>query len=260
MQTQLDLAGIFDSHAHYDQERFDADRESLLQDLFARGMCGIVHATCNPAEASKAQALAHQFQNYYYAAGFHPEVATDFSVVDLEQFLPFWQDQKCVAIGEIGLDYHWDTPKERQIPLFEAQLQAANQKNLPVILHSRDACQDTLAILKQHRPKGVMHCFSYSKEVAREVLDLGLYIGITGAVTFHNARKLTEVGAYVPADRLLIETDCPYMAPEPFRGKRCDSSMLVHTAARLANLRNTTPEILIAQTAQNAKRLFAIKD
>ena len=167
---------------------------------------------------------------------------------------------KCRAIGEIGLDYYWaeNPPKERQMELFRQQVLLAKELGLPVIIHDREAHADTLALLRELHPAGVLHCFSGSVEMAKEVAALGMYLGFTGAITFKNARKAPQAAAAVPADRLLIETDCPYMAPEPYRGKRCDSSMLPRVAERLAEIRGVTPEEIIASTCRNAKRLFGI--
>ncbi len=167
---------------------------------------------------------------------------------------------KCRAVGEIGLDYYWaeNPPKERQQELFRQQVLLAKELGLPVIIHDREAHADTLEVLRELHPQGVLHCFSGSAEMAREAAALGMYMGFTGAVTFKNARKAPQAAAAVPDDRLLIETDCPYMAPEPYRGKRCDSSMLPRVAERLAEIRGCTAEEIVEMTCRNAKRLFGI--
>ena len=170
-----------------------------------------------------------------------------------------YEKKKVIAVGEIGLDYHYDfSPREKQKEVFERQLILANELNLPVIVHDREAHEDTLMLLKKYKPKGVVHCFSGSTEGAREILSLGMYIGLGGAVTFKNARKPLEVAAFVPEDRLLLETDCPYMAPVPFRGKRCDSSMIPFSAERIAEVRKTDVQTLIDRCCKNAQTLFGI--
>ena len=212
---------IFDTHAHYDDEAFDSDRESLILSLKDRGVVGIVSCGCDIASTVANQNLSHSFDDFYFAAGFHPENLEDFSVEDLEKLEPFFADEKCVAVGEIGLDYHWmNSTKEKQRELFVAQIELAKAKGLPVIVHDREAHGDTLEILKATKPSGVLHCFSGSVEMAREVIKLGMFLGFNGVATFKNARKIPEVIREIPLGRIVLETDCPYMAPVPFRGKR----------------------------------------
>ena len=253
---------IFDSHAHYDDAGFDEDRDVLLHRLLdEHHVTGIVNASCDRKSIETSKALAARYPGIWFAAGIHPESADEWNAEAEDQLLEAVKAPKCVAVGEIGLDYHFDDnpPRELQQTVFARQLEIAGEYHLPVIIHSRDACEDTLKLLKQYRPQGVMHCFSYSPEIAREICSLGLYVGFNGVVTFKNARKPKESAKAVPADRLLIETDCPYMAPEPCRGSRCDSSLLPHTAAVLADLRGVSCEELAMTTEANARRLFAIR-
>ncbi|MBR6702711.1 MAG: TatD family hydrolase, partial [Clostridia bacterium] len=175
----------------------------------------------------------------------------------LQELRRMLKDEKCVAVGEIGLDYHYDfSPRDIQLRFFEEQIVLAGELGLPIIVHDRESHEDTLNLLKKHRPKGVVHCFSGSAEMAKEVLKLGMYIGLGGAVTFKNARKPLEVAAVVPDDRLLIETDCPYMTPVPFRGRRNDSSFIPYAAEVLAQVKNTSAEAILEMTKQNANTLF----
>lgn len=254
------MMGIFDSHAHYDDSRFSDDGFSLLEQLFTSGsVSGIVNVACDKKSCYTSKSLADAFPFVYYASGVHPHAASEWDDETEELIRTQLQEKKCVALGEIGLDYHYDfSPREKQKEVFERQLQIAKELDVPVILHSREACEDTLQLLRKYRPSGVMHCFSYSPEIAKEVCDLGLYVGLNGCVTFKNAKKPKASAVVIPEDRLLIETDCPYMAPEPHRGVRCDSSLLPFVVAELARLRQTDEALLIAQTEENAKRLFRI--
>mgnify|MGYP002616739417 CR=1 FL=1 len=251
---------LFDTHAHYDDERFDGDRDALLASMPERGVELIVNPGCTVKTSRTAVELAARFAHVYAAVGIHPENCHDFTPAQIDDLRALAARPKVVAIGEIGLDYYWaeNPPKERQMELFRQQVLLAKELGLPVIIHDREAHADTLALLRELHPAGVLHCFSGSVEMAKEVAALGMYLGFTGAITFKNARKAPQAAAVVPDDRLLIETDCPYMAPEPYRGKRCDSSMLPRVAERLAEIRGVTPEEIIASTCRNAKRLFGI--
>ena len=251
---------LFDTHAHYDDERFDGDREALLASMPEKNVGLIVNPGCDISSSRTAVALAESFDFVYAAVGIHPENCADFVPEQIDTLRQMAKAPKVVAIGEIGLDYYWaeNPPKERQMELFRQQVLLAKELGLPVIIHDREAHADTLALLRELHPAGVLHCFSGSVEMAKEVAALGMYLGFTGAITFKNARKAPQAAAVVPDDRLLIETDCPYMAPEPYRGKRCDSSMLPRVAERLAEIRGVTPEEIIASTCRNAKRLFGI--
>lgn len=251
-------AAIFDSHAHYNDGRFDADRDALLAQLFGGGVGHILNCAVSYADALDCLRLARRWPGMVVAAGIHPENILDGGPDDLQRLRDLYDDPKVVAVGEIGLDYHWDTPRDKQRAFFEAQLQLAGELDLPVVVHDREAHGDTLELLRRYRPKGVLHCFSGSAEMAREVVELGMYVGFTGVVTFAGARRPLEAAAAVPLDRLLIETDCPYMAPVPYRGRRCDSGMLPYTAAALAAVKGVSTEELICRTAQNAATLLGV--
>lgn len=248
---------IFDTHSHYDDEKFDADREALLSSLNESGVCGVIDCGCDKSSSLKAIELSEKYDFVFAAIGIHPHEAAEAGEGDLEELKALYSKEKVVAVGEIGLDYHYDfSPRDVQLELFEKQLILANELDLPVIVHDREAHEDTLNLLKKHRPKGVVHCFSGSAESAKEVLRLGMYIGLGGAVTFKNAKKPLEVAAVVPKDRLLLETDCPYMAPVPLRGSRCDSSMIAYTAEKLAEVLSCDAQTLIDRCRENAKALF----
>lgn len=254
------MASIFDSHAHYDDEAFDADRDERLTGLHADNVCGIVNASASMASSRQSVQLAARYPFVWAAVGIHPEAAAQASAEDIGELRLLYAHPRVVAVGEIGLDYHYEDscPREKQLEVFAAQLKLATELDAPVIVHDREAHEDILRLLQTFRPRGVVHCFSGSTEMLRELIKIGMYIGLGGAVTFKNARKPVEAAAVVPADRLLLETDAPYMAPVPCRGKRCDSGMIVHTAARIAEIRDITTETLLEQTRQNACRLFSI--
>lgn len=251
---------IFDSHAHYLSDAFDEDREPLLNSLFSQSVCGIVEAGTSPASSKAAVELAHRYPALWAAVGIHPEEAADTTEFDIAFLRELAKDEKVVAIGEIGLDYHYEDccPRQIQQQWFRRQLELAKDLSLPVVIHDREAHEDTLNILKAYAPRGVLHCFSGSVEMAREVIKLGMYIGIGGVVTFKNARKLVEVAAEIPLDRLLLETDAPYLAPVPYRGHRCDSSMIEQTATVIAALRGTTTDEMLTVAAENARQLFRL--
>lgn len=254
---------IFDSHAHYDDSRFDEDRHELLASLPAQGVGYVMNVACDLASCSQALQLANQYEFVYAAAGIHPQAAGETQTVPdyRERLRKYLKQPKVRALGEIGLDYHYeDFPRELQRKVFAQQLELAVELDVPVIVHDRDAHQDTLELLKKYRPKGIVHCYTGSAPMVKDILELGLYIGFTGVVTFKNARKVLEAAASVPLDRLLIETDCPYMAPEPVRGRRCDSSLLQYTAARLAQLKGVSPEELVKTTCENACRVYRIEN
>lgn len=254
-----DNLSIFDSHSHYTDAAFDADRAEVLAALPEKGIvCCMTCGTDIPSSAANI-ALAEQYPGLLAAAGIHPE--TPFPPADYLQTLREMAAHPCVhAIGEIGLDYHYegcDAPQQKRI--LREQLALAQELDLPVILHCRDATGDMMEILREYAPlNGVMHCFSGSAETAREVLAMGLYIGFTGVITFKNARKPLEALRSIPAERLLLETDCPYMAPVPYRGKRCDSSMLTETAAVMAREKGVSVSEICRITAENAARLFRV--
>ena len=250
----------FDSHAHWDHLRFDDDRDLLLPTLPQSGVGAVMNAGCNLASSRRSVELAKQYPHVYAAVGTHPEDAAEWSE-DVEQvYRELAKEPKVRAIGEIGLDYYYGgTDKERQKTVFAAQLQLARELRLPVIVHDRDAHGDAMDLVRTFDGvTGVFHCFSGSVEMAQELVRRGWYIGFTGVLTFRNARKAVEVAAALPIDRLLIETDCPYMAPEPHRGKRCDSRMVRLTAGRLAEIRGISEDEAIRLTRENAERLFGL--
>lgn len=251
-------AKIFDSHAHYNDGRFDADRQQLLSELFAGPVSHILNCGITYADSVKCLELARQWPGMFAAAGIHPENVEESVPEDLERLRTLWADPKVVAVGEIGLDYHWDTPRDLQHFYFEEQLKLAKELDMPVVIHDREAHGDTMELVRKYRPRGVMHCFSGSAEMAKELADMGMYVGFTGVVTFANARRPLEAVAAVPPHLLLVETDCPYMAPVPNRGRRCDSGMIQYTAAAMAAVHGMSTEEMIAQTAQNAAALFGI--
>lgn len=257
----MPYSNIFDSHAHYDDEAFGADRDELLSSFLPEhGVCNVVDCGADLDSSEAACALAAKYPYVYAAAGIHPECVKDLSDGWEATLRALLEKPKIVAVGEIGLDYHFaeNAPRARQQEVFERQVLLAGERGLPVIIHDRDAHADTLRILQKWKPAGVVHCFSGSVEMAREILALGMYLGLGGAVTFKNARVPVEVAAMVPEDRLLLETDCPYMTPVPFRGKRNDSSLIAYTAERIAAVRNTDPQALIDTARRNAERLFRV--
>ena len=250
---------IFDTHSHYDDAQFDADRNDLLKSLPQKGVIGVVSCGCDPESTRFNAGLAEQYDYIYFAAGLHPENLEGLKMDDLYEIERYAKEEKCVAIGEIGLDYHWMTSsKEVQKEFFAAQCELANKLDMPVIVHDREAHADTLAILKQYRPKGVLHCFSGSAETAKEIVKMGMYIGLNGVATFKNARKSIEAAKAIPIERLVLETDCPYLAPVPHRGKRNDSSFIPFIAERLGEELGIPAQELLNITAQNAKRLYEL--
>ena len=234
------LENLFDSHAHYDDPRFDEDRIELLASMQKNGICRIMNIGNNTKANLAGIELAKNYDFIYCTTGIHPDQSLEIYSQNSKEYLEIMAEQtkfeKCKAIGEIGLDYFYDdnAPREIQKIIFEQQLALAKDLNLPVVIHSRDAAQDTMDLLKKYQPKGIVHCFSGSAEMAKDVVKLGMYVGFTGVITFKNARRAIEAAEAVPSERLLIETDCPYMAPEPFRGKRCNSTMIERMATKLA--------------------------
>ena len=251
---------IFDSHAHYDDERYDGEREQVIENLFDSGVCGIINIGCTLERSQKSVDFADKYENFYAAVGIHPEDVEDLPADYLDTLRKWTENEKVVAIGEIGLDYHYEGyNREKQIEVFKEQLELAKELDMPVIIHSRDATEDCMAILKEYKPKGVMHCFSGSAETAKEVLSLGMSISFTGVLTFKNARRALEALEVVPMDRLLLETDCPYMAPEPHRGERCDSSMIPFIAEKIAEIKGLDAQTVLNTCTENTKKLFNIK-
>lgn len=251
--------GIFETHAHYLKEDFGDDLIPLLESMPSLGVEKIIAVGYDLRSSAEEIELAHRFEYIYAAVGVHPENCYELPMDWVKQLEAMLTDEKVCALGEIGLDYHYDnTDKAVQAEVFERQLELAQRLSLPVIIHSRDACEDTMNILKKHKPRGVLHCFSGSAETAAEVVKLGMYIGFTGVLTFKNAKKALAACEAVPLDRLLLETDCPYMAPVPHRGKRCDSSMIQFTAAKMAEIKGVSTEEMIDIARQNAERLFGV--
>ena len=249
---------LFDSHAHYLDARFDPDRPEVLAALRQAGVEKVLEVACAPADFQPALSLCGANPGFFYAAlGVHPHEADQWSPgVGEELARLFRSHPQALALGEVGLDYHYDFhPRALQREAFDQQLSLAEELGLPVVLHIREAYGDAMDILRAHRQKlrGIMHCFSGSPEIARECLGLGLYIAFGGAVTFRNARKVVESAAAVPPERLLIETDCPYMAPEPHRGERNDSRFLPLILQKLAQIQGLEPEALAEITFQNAR-------
>ncbi len=257
----METNNIFDSHAHYDDEAFNEDRGTLLAELPRRGICNVVNCGADLASSKSSVALAAEYPYFYAAVGVHPECAKDAPADYAEQLEALIGQNKVVAVGEIGLDYHFEenAPRDVQKAIFEKQILLALKHRLPIIVHDRDAHGDTLQLLQKHKPAGVVHCFSGSVEMAKEVIRLGMYIGLGGAVTFKNARVPVEVATAIPLERMLMETDCPYMTPVPFRGKRNDSTLIAYTAAKIAEIRGTTVQNILEVTRRNAETLFGIK-
>lgn len=248
---------IFDTHSHYDDERFNEDRQSLLNSNHTAGVTSIVTCGCDIETTEFAKKLSEEFDFVYFAAGFHPENLEGASLSDLNTIEEYAKHSKCVAIGEIGLDYHWmSSSKEVQKNFFVSHIELAKKLDMPVIVHDREAHGDTLDILKEKKPKGVVHCFSGSAEMAKEIIKLGMYIGLNGVVTFKNARKSLEVVKEIPLERLVLETDCPYLAPEPHRGKRNDSSYIPFIAEKIGEVLNMDAQKILDITSENAKRLY----
>lgn len=248
---------IIDSHAHYDDSSFDADREEILRELFSGEICKIVNIGCSVKSSYSSVKLAEEYAGIYAAVGLHPDAADE--IDRIEEIRRLCDNKKVVAVGEIGLDYHYEEhSRDIQKKAFEEQLKLAAELDMPVVIHSRDAWEDTMEFLRKYRPKGVMHCFSGSAETAHEIVRMGMYVGFTGVITFKNAKKALKALEAVPLDRLLVETDCPYMAPEPNRGKRNYSGYLPYTVAAMAAVKGVFPDEMAEITAENAERLFNI--
>ena len=252
---------LFDTHAHYDAEQFDADREAVLASLPGRGVSLVVNPGCDLPSSRAAVALSEQYPFLYAAVGYHPENCAPYTDADLEALRQLAAHPKVVAIGEIGLDYYWEEnpPRDFQQLVFRRQMALAEEMNLPVIVHDREAHGDSLAIVKEFpKVRGVFHCYSGSAEMARQLVDLGWMISFTGVLTYKNARKAVEAALAVPMDHLMIETDSPYMAPAPHRGKRNDSGYVLHVCEKLAELKGLTVEETARITLENGRRFFGI--
>ena len=257
---------IFETHAHYDDERFEEDRDALITSMPERGVGTIINVGASIESTKTTLALSEKYPFVYAAVGVHP---SDISGLNEETFA--WlreqtKKEKVVAVGEIGLDYYWDKEPEvqkQQRYWFAEQMKLAREASLPVIIHSRDAAADTVEVMKSVHAEeipGVIHCYSYSKEMARQFLDMGFYIGIGGVVTFKNAKTLKEVAAYTPLDRIVLETDCPYLAPVPFRGKRNCSAYISYVLDMIAELKGISREEAEQVTYENARNMYRITD
>lgn len=252
---------LFDTHAHMDDRAFDADRETLLASLPEQGIGLLMNPGCSLESSRAACALARKYGYIYAAVGSHPDAADEVNEAVLEEYRTLCQENpKVKAIGEIGLDYHYeDIPRQRQLEAFRAQMTLAKELDLPVIVHEREAHEDGMAVVEEFSDvTGVFHCYSGSAEMAKQLVKRGWYIGFTGVLTFKNARKALEVAREIPLERIVLETDCPYMSPEPFRGKRNDPSRLYRMAEALAQLRGLSVEEIHAVTMENGKRLYRI--
>lgn len=253
---------IFDTHAHYDDEAFDIDRDEILESLPGHGIEYVVDVSSTLNSVDQVLALAEKYPYIYGAVGIHPNETAELNEERFAWLKEKAEHTKNVAIGEIGLDYYWDTPdRMTQKDWFVNQIELARELKLPMIIHSRDAANDTYTILKDAKAEeigAVIHCFSYGKEQARQYLNMGFYLGIGGVVTFTNARKLKEVVEYAPLEQLLLETDCPYLAPVPHRGKRNSSLNLPQVVNEIARIKNVDTDTVIRTTQENAKRFYRI--
>mgnify|MGYP002514717503 FL=1 len=251
---------IFDTHAHYDDRAFTEDMDELLRDMHDKGVERIVNIGCSMASSEKIAEMVKEYDFLYGTVGVHPDDVDNLTEQDLQVLIDLSNQDKILAIGEIGLDYHYDgIDKDSQKRWFVEQLSVAKQEKLPVVIHSRDAAKDTLDIMKAEHAGttgGVIHCFSYGVEMAREYLNMGYYIGVGGVVTFKNGRKLKEVAEYTPLDRIVLETDAPYLAPVPFRGKRNCSIYLQYVAEEIAAIKNVPVEQVYEMTFENAEKMY----
>jgi len=252
---------LFDTHAHMDDRAFDTDRAELLRSLPEQGLELVMNPGCSLESSRNASRLSQEYDYLYAAVGSHPDAADEVNEEVLEEYRKLCKlNPKIKAIGEIGLDYHYeDIPRELQLIAFRAQMALAKELGLPTIVHERDAHEDGMAVVREFpEVTGVFHCYSGSAEMARQLVDKGWYIGFTGVLTFKNARKAVEVAASIPLERIVLETDCPYMAPEPFRGKRNHPGYLYRMAEKLAEIRGMSVEEIHAITVENGRRLYRI--
>ncbi|MDE7280862.1 MAG: TatD family hydrolase [Ruminiclostridium sp.] len=252
---------LTDTHAHYDDNAFDSDRDELLTRLFEESVSRIITVGCARKRWQPTITLTERFEGMYGALGLHPEDIGDAGEDWESELKELLTRPKIKALGEIGLDYHYENyDKEMQIKFFRRQIAIAKDMDLPIIIHSRDATEDTMNILRELKPqKAVMHCFSGSAETAKELVAMGLYISFTGVLTFKNAKRAISACEAIPADRLMLETDCPYMSPVPLRGERCDSSMIQYTAAKMGEIKGFSAEEMIDICNKNADRFFGLE-
>jgi TatD DNase family protein len=253
---------IFETHAHYDDEAFNEDRQQLLESMKEAGIGNIVNIGANMASSRASIELAHKYNFIYATVGVHPSDTAELDDDKLEELRTLSRDERCLAIGEIGLDYYWPEPDhDLQKKWFRRQITLAKEEKLPVVIHSRDAAADTLTILKEEDAAangGVVHCFSYSPEVAKQCVDMGFYIGVGGVITFKNGRKLKETVDMLPLENIILETDSPYLAPTPYRGKRNCSLYLPLVVDAIAEIKGVTTEEVISITEENAKKMYRI--
>lgn len=258
---------IFDTHAHYTATAFNSHREDLLSSLEGDGVCGVIDCGTDYITSTKSLELAHKYKYIYAAVGIHPESLIDEEASTRSVYKGDWQreladieallqDERCVAVGECGLDYHWDIPKQAQTELFIAHIKLAIKYKMPILIHDREAHADMYEILSQYKPRGILHCFSGSAEDALRLVNDGMYIGFGGALTFKNARRAVNAALAVPLNRIVLETDCPYMAPEPLRGQENNSVYIKYVADKLADIKNIKAQEVLQVTEQNARDLF----
>lgn len=254
---------IFETHAHYDDKQFDEDRDAVIRAVHESGVHPIVNIAASLASTKTTLELAHKYDFVYAAVGVHPDEVEELNEETFSWLCEQATDERCVAVGEIGLDYYWHDSKEHkelQKFWFAKQLELARDVKLPVIIHSREAAADTMQVLKENHGEelpGIIHCYSYSKEMALEYVRMGYYIGVGGVVTFKNAKKLVETVEEVPMERIVLETDCPYLAPDPYRGTRNDSRNISYVIAKIAQIKGITPEEVERTAEENAYRLFS---
>lgn len=255
---------IFETHAHYDDDAFNEDRARFIQELPAKGVGRVVNIGASLTSCRKTLELMEEYPFFYGALGVHPSETAELTEASFAWLKQQCAHSKCVAVGEIGLDYYWPEPdRDTQKKWFIRQLQLAKELKLPVVIHSRDAAMDTIEIMKEQHAEeigGVVHCFSYTKETAAVFLKMGFYIGIGGVLTFKNAKKLKEAAEYIPIERIVVETDSPYLAPEPYRGKRNSSLNLPYIIEELARIKQMTPDKVEKITWQNGNRLYGLEN
>lgn len=255
---------IFDTHAHYDDDAFCEDRDNLLGEIFSSGICCITDVGASMESSKKAVELTKKWPQIYAAVGVHPDSTKDMTENDIETLRALTKEKKVVAIGEIGLDYYWDnSPRDIQKKWFLRQLELAREVDLPVIIHSREAAKDTMDVMKEAVKAGntgVIHCYSYSVPMAKEYVDMGFFIGIGGVLTFKNARVIKEVAAEIPLSSIVLETDSPYLAPVPHRGKRNNSLYLKEVVKQLAEIKQVSEETVEKITLANAKKLYRLEE
>ena len=258
---------IFDTHAHYDDESFDSDRDELINSLYDNGVGTVVNISATVKSCYDTLELTQKYQHFYGALGVHPEGLDDLNEEVLEKIKRLCLENsvknggRIVAVGETGLEYSYDIDRDLQKKWFRAQIKMASEVGLPVVIHSRDAAKDTYDIMSEtgcDRIGGIVHCYSYSKEMAQQFIDMGFYIGVGGVLTFKNAKKLVEVCEYIPLDRIVLETDCPYLSPMPYRGQRNDSTRIIYVAEKLAQIKGISTEEVINMTEENANRVYGI--